>query len=104
MLRPCALALALLAACDTADHAACLNACDAQNKCAGAKQQACASLCNARPKDCTNEYTTYWTCAGAHLDEVCSPLSGTCGDAFGKFSTCVTAYCTVHPLDTDCYY
>jgi hypothetical protein len=96
--------LLFLAACDTPDHAACLSACDAQNKCAGAKQTRCANLCNARPKDCTNEYTTYWTCAGTHLDEVCNALSGTCGDAFGKYSTCITAYCTVNPLDTNCYY
>jgi hypothetical protein len=102
--RAMLLASVLLAACDSPDHAACLSACDAQNKCSGAKQTNCGGLCNAKPPDCSSEYTAYWTCAGSHLSEVCSPLTGTCADQFGKWSSCVTAFCLVNPLDSNCYY
>jgi hypothetical protein len=97
-------ALALFSCGDSPDHADCLNACAAQNQCPGAMQENCTGLCNARPKDCTNEYTTYWTCAGTHLTEACGTAGGTCADAFGKYSVCITAYCLAYPLDSSCYY
>jgi hypothetical protein len=96
--------LALIACGSAPDHTACANACAAQNKCAGAKQQNCGGLCNAEPPDCTNEYTAWWTCAGAHLDQACSAFNGSCSSEFDKYSTCVTAYCVTRPLDSNCYY
>lgn len=90
---------------DRPEHAACLKACEARNKCAGAKQERCDGLCGAEPKDCTREYADWWTCAGGHLDEACSSdFSSSCGTEFAHWGTCVEAFCLVHALDPDCYY
>jgi hypothetical protein len=94
----------VLAACDAPDHADCLSACDAQNMCVGATQQRCSGLCNAKPRDCTAEYTDYWTCAGTHLNDACNAFSNSCADTFAKYSSCVTAFCLANPLDSNCYY
>ena len=81
----------------------CLNACSAENACAGAKQQNCSSLCNARPSKCTSEFANYWTCAEGYPGEACSSYPH-CFDAFSKLSNCLFAYCFAYPLDAACYY
>lgn len=81
----------------------CLNACGAENACAGAKQQNCSSLCSARPSKCTSEFANYWTCAEAFPGEACSSYPH-CFDAFSKLSNCLFAYCIAYPLDAACYY
>ncbi len=86
------------------EHTACLNACNAENKCPGAKQERCDSLCNARPPDCTSEYTAWWTCAGNHLDQACGSYLNTCATEFAHWDNCVSAFCLVHALDSNCYY
>ncbi|HZS38367.1 MAG TPA: hypothetical protein VFF06_16135 [Polyangia bacterium] len=85
------------------EQLACLDACNAQNKCAGVKQQNCGGLCHAIPRDCTKEFSNYWLCADAHLAEACSSFSD-CSDPFAKLASCITAYCIVYPLDASCYY
>jgi hypothetical protein len=101
------LAALVLAGCggppDSPEHAACIEACNAQNKCAGAKQESCDGLCGARPKDCTKEYSDYWLCADAHLAEACNSFAD-CNTQFSKLSACVVAYCLVYALDSACYY
>lgn len=99
-------AILLLAGCGASSDPAissCLDACGTENKCSGAKQQNCSSLCNARPKDCTKEYADYWSCADAHLADACTSYPS-CNDVFGKLSTCIVAYCLVFALDSACYY
>lgn len=101
-----ALALAALSACGATTDAAiasCRNACGTENSCAGAKQQNCGGLCDARPSKCVQEYADYWTCAEAHPAEACSSYKS-CTDVFATLSTCILAFCIAYPLDSACFY
>jgi hypothetical protein len=81
----------------------CRTACGTENSCAGAKQQNCNSLCDARPAKCTQEYADYWSCAEAHPSEACSSYKS-CTDVFAKLSSCIFAFCFAYPLDAACFY
>lgn len=53
---------------------------------------ACLDACGAKNK-----------CAGAHLADACTSYPS-CNDVFGKLGTCIIAYCLAFPLDAACHY
>ena len=94
----------LLAGCGSPERRACVSACEAGNKCTGAKQQRCQSLCDAVPDGCTTEFRDYWSCAADHPEDACGGYLNACGTEFAKHANCITAWCFTHPLDAACYY
>ena len=106
MRKALGLVCVLLAACGAPTDPAissCRTACTKENGCAGAKQQNCSGLCDARPSKCLQEYADYWTCAEAHPSEACSSYKS-CSTAFATLSTCIVAFCFAYPLDSACFY